>query len=121
MHPIIGKEDPYKIGELMNRAFKYFCLPQGVLRELEWCIYQVPGFERTHWGEVLSSNYVPEDLRPIILVQMNEVEQYISHTNGMYHATLTSLLADIFDGDVGTFGCYQISKACNPNTPSSNR
>ena len=67
MRLIIGKEDPYKIGELVNHAFEYFCLPRGVLRELEWCIYQVPGFERARWDEVLYSNYVPEDLRPIVV------------------------------------------------------
>ena len=119
MHPIIQKEDPYKIGELTNRAFKFFCLPRGVLHELEWCIYQVPGFERARWDEVLHSNYVPEDLRPIVLAQMDEVERYISHTNGMYHATLTLLLANIFDGNVGASGCHQLSKVCNPSMPLS--
>jgi len=83
MRPIIWKEDPYKIGELMNHAFEFFCLPRGVLCELEWCIYQVSGFERARWDDVLHSNYVPEDLRPIVLARMDEVERYISHANGM--------------------------------------
>jgi len=79
----------------MDRAFELFCLPRGILRELEWCVYQKPGFERDCWDEVLHSNYVPEDLRLHILQQINKLERYISHVDGMYHITLTLFLANI--------------------------
>ena len=79
----------------MDRAFELFCLPWGVLHELEWCAYQKPGFERDCWEEVLDSNYVPDDLRLHILQWIDELEQCISHVDGMYHKTLTLLLANI--------------------------
>ena len=78
----------------MYHTFEYFCLPQGVLRELEWCVYQERGFERTHWEEVLHANYVPEDLQLPILERMDKLERFISHQDGMYHATSTLLLAN---------------------------
>ena len=82
---IIWKGCPHKIGELTDQAFELFCLPQGVLREFEWCVYQKPGFERDCWEEVLQSNHVPEDLKPHILRRMDELERYISQVEGMYH------------------------------------
>jgi len=78
MDLIIRIECPRDIGELTSRAFKNFSLPRGVVRELEWCVYQDPGFERAHWEEILHSNCVPEDLGLHILRRMDEVEQYIS-------------------------------------------
>ena len=80
MGRIICKEYPHAIRELTCRAFEIFCLPRGVLRELDWCVYQKHGFERPHWEEVLCSNYVPDDLQLHILRQMDHLEQYI---NGM--------------------------------------
>ena len=115
IYSIIWKERLHQIKELMYRTFEYFCLPRGVLRELEWCVYQERGFERTHWEEVLHANYVPEDLQPPILERMDELERFISNQDGMYHATLTLLLANFLYGDVGTSGHHQLSKACDPN------
>jgi len=79
MGSIIQTGHLHKIRELMYHAFEIFCLPWGILCELEWCVYQEPGFERAHWEEVLHSNYVPEDLGPHILRRMDELE----------HTTLT--------------------------------
>ncbi|KAI6008431.1 hypothetical protein EDC04DRAFT_2611012 [Pisolithus marmoratus] len=77
-HPGEAQDCMHEIRELTYCTFKHFCLPQGILHELEWCIYQEPGFERIHWEEVLCANYVCDDLQPHILGQMDELEQFIS-------------------------------------------
>jgi len=91
----------------MYRAFEIFCLPWGILCELEWCVYQEPGFERAHWEEVLHSNYVPEDLAPHILRWMDELEQYNSHVDGMYRPTLILLLANILYGRLWSLSAFE--------------
>ena len=101
---IIWKEFPHKISKLMDHAFEIFCLPRGVLRELEWCVHQKPGFERDCWEDVLHFNYVPDDLRPHILQRIDELERYIFHADGMYRKTFTLLLANILYGNMGAFG-----------------
>ena len=75
---IVPKEGPPDVGALMSSAYGPFCLPQGILCELEWCIYQVPGFESAHWEDVLHSNNIPEDYKLHILRCLDKVEQHIS-------------------------------------------
>lgn len=94
--PIVPKEGPPDVGALTTSAFGPFCLPWGILRKLEWCIYQVPGFERAHWEDVLHSNNIPEDYELHVLRRLDKVERHISSQyDGVYHRTLILLPSNI--------------------------